>query len=245
MGCGGYSGHNETGGKTPGLYVLPPPAGAAKVGEVVDNGKGEDWWGDEYYKTGAGAGKYQGQYSGSSYQSTCSAKPKCPGHDGMTVVHVYPNNATLSGASRYELQRHGVDLLIDCGVDVSNSGFVKSAPPGFEDLRLHGVVPRVLRLDWTDRGAPSVGWEFWRALREKFEAGWNIVACCFGGHGRTGTCLAALLIEDGMTALDAIEHVRTVHCSDAVESKSQELYLEWLGEVMPPREEGKGKVKSA
>jgi protein-tyrosine phosphatase len=147
----------------------------------------------------------------------------------LTVVHAYPDGTTLSGASRYELNRYGVDLLIDCGVDVSNNGFVKGCPAGFEKLKSFGVVPNVLKLDWPDRGAPPVGLDFWRELRRLFQGGWNVVACCLGGHGRTGTCLAALLIEDGMSAKDAIGQVRTVHCVDAVESKAQEMYLEWLG----------------
>ena len=150
----------------------------------------------------------------------------------------------MAGAGRYDLQRYGIDLLIDCGADVSNNGFVKTCPPGFELLRTFGIVPNVLKLDWIDRSAPPVGWEFWRALRNMFQPKWNVVACCIGGHGRTGTCLAALLIEDGMSAKDAIEQVRTVHCKDAVESQVQEWYLSWLSDVMPPREEVEGSLEA-
>lgn len=187
-----------------------------------------------------GSHHYSGRQDYPTYNAPAlPAYKKCPGHDGLTVVYAYENGTTLSGASRYDLLKHGVDLLIDCGVDVPNGSFVKMCPPGFEDLKLHGIVPNVLRLDWPDRAAPSVGWEFWRALRDKFQPGWNVTACCIGGHGRTGTCLSALLIEDGMSAKDAIDQVRTVHCTSAVESAVQELYLDWLASVMPRREEGK------
>lgn len=177
--------------------------------------------------------------AGYTYNTGTPYQKKCPGHDGLTIVHAYPNGATLCGASRYDLMKHGVDLLIDCGVDVTNAGFVKSAPVGFEDLKAYGFVPNVLKLDWPDRSAPAVGWEFWRSLREKFQKDWNIVACCIGGHGRTGTCLSALLIEDGMSATEAIDQVRTIHCTYAVESPAQEVYLEWLASTMPPRKEDK------
>lgn len=188
-----------------------------------------------------GTAQPTGAYTPSAWQGDTPAYTqykKCGGHDGLKTVHCYANGTTLSGASRYDLQKHGVDLLIDCGVEVSNQPFVKVCPAGFEDLKQYGMIPNVLRLDWADRTAPPVGWEFWRRLRDKFEEGWAVVACCMGGHGRTGTCLAALLIEDGFSADDAIDHVRTVHCKEAIETESQELYLSWLGSSMPPRKEG-------
>ena len=46
--------------------------------------------------------------------------------------------------------------------------------------------------------------------------------CCDAGFGRTGTVLAAWLIRaKGMSAAEAITHIRAVYASDAVESGGQ------------------------
>lgn len=230
--------HDEPVGPPDGKNYAPVSM-PKKDDKVIEMGPGKGY--TPVHSAAHGGNNNSGVYGKGGYyypQSNAYSK-KCGGHDGLTVVHTYPNGANLSGASRYDLMRHGVDLIIDCGVDVANMSFVKSCPPEFDDLKAYGVVPYLLRLDWPDRTAPAVGWQFWRALREKFRDGWNIVACCLGGHGRTGTCLAALLIEDGLDSEEAIEKVRTLHCDSAVESASQELYLKWLAAEMPPREEVK------
>lgn len=151
---------------------------------------------------------------------------KCDGHSGRVGVHEYADGTVLSGASRMELDRRGVDLLIDCGVGVENIAFTKGTlPQGFEGLAGWGLMPRIVRLDWPDRTVPFVGLDFWRMLRSLFQPKWNVVCCCFGGHGRTGTALASLLIEDGIMAHEAIRWVRDVHCEHAIETKGQEAYL--------------------
>jgi protein-tyrosine phosphatase len=48
---------------------------------------------------------------------------------------------------------------------------------------------------------------------------------CLGGHGRTGTALACLAIRTGHPAGDAVDWVRTVYCSSAVETPEQEAFV--------------------
>lgn len=51
------------------------------------------------------------------------------------------------------------------------------------------------------------------------------VFACVGGHGRTGTALAAMLIAAGMAPEDAIAYVRQKHCRSATETPGQTPYL--------------------
>lgn len=61
-------------------------------------------------------------------------------------------------------------------------------------------------------------------LKEQLEEGKKIHVGCIGGHGRTGMVLAALacVVE---SKKDAIQYIRSVYCSKAVETKSQVIFL--------------------
>jgi hypothetical protein len=79
----------------------------------------------------------------------------------------------------------------------------------------------------TDMAAPSSGKSFIKLVDwsiKQLEAGKTIHAGCIGGHGRTGTFLAALygVIQDDK---DAIEKVRKIYCKKAVESRVQIQFL--------------------
>lgn len=62
----------------------------------------------------------------------------------------------------------------------------------------------------------------WSARQLK--AGKDIHAGCIGGHGRTGTYLAAL-VAHVMKKQDAIQWVRENYCKKAVESQAQVTFL--------------------
>jgi hypothetical protein len=77
-----------------------------------------------------------------------------------------------------------------------------------------------------DMSVPSDVGEFrklveWTALQLKL--GRKVHCGCIGGHGRTGTFLAALVAEHGEK--DAINYVRQHYCQKAVESASQIKFL--------------------
>lgn len=59
---------------------------------------------------------------------------------------------------------------------------------------------------------------------EQLKAGKTVHCGCIGGHGRTGTFLAALYTK--MTGeKDSIKHIREVYCERAVESDEQITFL--------------------
>jgi protein-tyrosine phosphatase len=126
------------------------------------------------------------------------------------------------------------DLIIDLAtiVKVHLSPFVKSASPerfhALNSLSLSEakVKSEVLALDWPDMSAPRATLAFWQELWQMLPK--KTVICCIGGHGRTGTCLASLMITDGIDYYSAVETVRADHCHKAIESLAQESYLHRL-----------------
>jgi len=131
------------------------------------------------------------------------------------------------------------DLVIDGG-NVLSSHYHKSpadiltgdvglveALKSFVTNKMSGKT-KVLQIDWTDREAPTLDPAFWPALRAKLSG--KILCNCQGGHGRSGSSLAALIMCcTDYSPLDAITHVRTVHCARAIESSAQHEYLNKVG----------------
>ena len=68
---------------------------------------------------------------------------------------------------------------------------------------------------WTEFGAP---------ITQMLQDGESIVVHCAGGLGRSGTVVARLLVDSGMSPLAAIEAVRRAR-PGAIESTAQENYL--------------------
>lgn len=78
----------------------------------------------------------------------------------------------------------------------------------------------------TDMRAPDNAGEFTKLVnwtRKQLEAGLKVHCGCIGGHGRTGTFLAALVASYGEQ--DAITYVRENYCHKAVESTEQIKFL--------------------
>jgi hypothetical protein len=94
----------------------------------------------------------------------------------------------------------------------------------FATCEIQSVIPSMY-IKWPDMGvipikdySEVIVWCMTRVMEidAKLEIG------CYGGHGRTGTVLAGLLVYNGMDGHDAIKEVRTRYCDRAIESKSQE-----------------------
>lgn len=101
--------------------------------------------------------------------------------------------------------------------------------PGFRP-RFAGYKPSKLMIyPWPDLGLPREPARFRRALHwllRQAAEGRRVEIGCAGGHGRTGTTLAGLLVLQGMTTPRAIQTIRRDYCHDAVETKSQTEMLQ-------------------
>jgi len=93
---------------------------------------------------------------------------------------------------------------------------------------------------WEDYGTPYVPWAAVREVVEGFYArakrGERVEVGCMGGHGRTGTFLAAvvMLADPNMTPEGAVSWVRSHYCHKAVEDASQEYWLRWFADPSLP-----------
>jgi hypothetical protein len=91
-----------------------------------------------------------------------------------------------------------------------------------------------IRLDWDDYSVPSLDVQFWYDLYEYIVANnAHVLVFCVGGHGRTGTAMASLLVASGYTAQESIKILRENYCQKAVESKLQEQYVHQVEEGRP------------
>lgn len=182
--------------------------------------------------------------------SRCNAK-----HDGS--IYIYKRgDITLGGARGSDLDGKYPELVIDlAGVYLerverlsremeSLKDFVKSGPDRFNVLREHVrsdrvqlQFPEVLRLAWPDMKEPPVTIDFWRELWKLLPPSGHTLFTCIGGHGRTGTALAAMILVDDpkISAKDAMDLVRKLHCSHAIESTSQEDYIEEIAKARHAR----------
>lgn len=164
-------------------------------------------------------------------------RPMVPGgccHDASVAALVLSGGRKLYGAQGAKIVNGGhLDLILDCAGHVQTpKAFVKASGTGAGKYRkLNGLVwPDVVRLDWPDMTAPTkVGIKFWQELHRLLPQ--HTAVACMGGHGRTGTALAALLVADGMGGQAAIDRVRKEHCPRAIETKEQEEYIRGLAKA--------------
>lgn len=186
-----------------------------------------------YSKTG---GSMHGSYwSGTGSQGASDwCKFKHEGTSAMAYVELDDKTKVhLHGAAKPDLdfgafaQPH---LLLNLtGSSVGTKNIILKTPQGWS-LDEHALTIDEILLDWPDRGVPALRASFWKAIWQGVidKKITRIIACCLGGHGRTGTTLAALLVARGFTAKQAIAFVRKTHCTKAIETESQEDYLAYI-----------------
>lgn len=138
-----------------------------------------------------------------------------------------------------EIHRHLTPVVLPDGTRVTAASFDPAAPYArdrepdyglYLDSRWqppwdHGYV------EWPDFGVPADTPAVVGALKtilERARSGQHIEVGCLGGHGRTGTALAALAVLAGHPAGDAVAWVRSSYCAKAVETPGQEAFIAGL-----------------
>src|SRR3990172_128587 len=173
------------------------------------------------------------------------SKWKC--HEGNMFVFDSPSGVLkFHGAGRTRgLQVRAGWLYLDCA-DLYLPAVMCS---GFAPMMLASHIPKRLRVgvDWPDMGIPLLDKEFWLALLSDLEQlaanvknkPLNVVACCQGGHGRTGSALSVIA---GLYKLadNPVEFVRKKYCDKAVETTGQVNYVKDITELKFTAEPGKG-----
>lgn len=207
--------------------------------------------GREKVKGGSSANTSNVSYSypKKSYSEWCEIHAPTPEQDPVFEadnIRLYIANST--GARK---NAHLFDVAIDGGnvLDVPGE---HDLPVIYGDPRIKGKLerfviregskklaewPKIVKIRWYDRCPPPVTPAFWPALlgelkrlQESIGRPLNLVTICQGGHGRSGSALAALMMcLSNYTPLDALTHIRALHCARAIESKDQHIYLNAVG----------------
>jgi hypothetical protein len=185
---------------------------------------------------------YPGSYDYNHWFKSCS-------HE-ITPIFTLGNEKqtpiTFCGATKETVQPWKLlsdDLVLNVsGYSLSTTSELFKGPIEFASLKalLPIVHVKEIMLGWLDGSSFPATVEFWQRFYDICqEQGYKrVIACCLGGHGRTGTALAAILIANGaMTDLEAIAFIQKQYCSEAIETKSQELYLEKLYFELCPEEQ--------
>lgn len=85
---------------------------------------------------------------------------------------------------------------------------------------------------WPDYGVPRIAQVAADAITEAYQRiteGWLVETGCIGGHGRTGTVLACMVILAGETDPEAaMRYVWKNYCTEAIESKAQMDFIRWF-----------------
>ena len=183
--------------------------------------------------------------TGYGYTNQCNHKPQRifahnptkPG-DGWEV-YVGTKSAVIP-----EIAEMDFDIILNC----ADSGSVlpeHKIPLSF-GKKYEKLKAKEVEFDWPDYGVPMIKPEFWGELMQYIkDKKSKVLIFCMGGHGRTGTCISALMIANGWKPRDAEKWIREHYCSKAVESVSQEAYLNKLGEFYGKEESEKSKKAKA
>lgn len=134
--------------------------------------------------------------------------------------------------------KNDFDFIVDCG-DVFKVSDQNNMLMGDSELvnklskySTRARPTRIFQIDWDDRRAPDLEPDFWPALLPLLRG--DVCVNCQGGHGRSGTsavCLMMVMAPD-YSALDAITHLRAVHCPRAIESKLQHEYINLVAKYL-------------
>jgi hypothetical protein len=102
------------------------------------------------------------------------------------------------------------------------------------------VAARPVHVDWPDFGViqPERLAEVAAEVAGAIAAGQSVEIACLGGHGRTGTLLAAVIGHaEGLGAAAALREARRRYCPPAVATRAQvRLIYAALGAPPPPPE---------
>jgi hypothetical protein len=109
---------------------------------------------------------------------------------------------------------------------------------------------REIALNWPDRGTVSLPSGWWKDLLKHIQnKHLKMLVFCIGGHGRTGTAVASMLVVGlGWEPKKACEWVWKHYCDEAIETEKQVDYVyRMAGQkyVAPKKETGTGTSNSS
>lgn len=120
---------------------------------------------------------------------------------------------------------------VDVGVYLTDQWLAQTAvSPGLSVPWAQGqLMTKGIYMDWPDMGGHKSlehVVEVVDYMLEEIEKGVQFEIGCWGGHGRTGTLLACVLVRQGLPPPYAVRMVRESYCAKAIESSEQMEFIE-------------------
>lgn len=204
--------------------------------------------GHKRYKKGKKGKKGKGKGEKLHYGGDYDYRDSVTGYRAKTCIHkgqdsiMQVHGCNIFASSSFYGDEEGAEfgLVLNC----ANTGLTAmTVPPKMRHLlKYYQPTNRVIKVPWKDFGGPPVTFEFWPALVQELTGVPDLLVFCIGGHGRTGTALAAIWIAANpkISGVEAINLVRKVYCVDAIEAVEQVDYLVRMAEAFGgPSYEGK------
>jgi hypothetical protein len=165
-------------------------------------------------------------YTTTNWHHTHKPEQMIEGKDKKWGVWVGSRDGVVPSANEFDIAMNlsGRTILQDHSIPI----------PELEKWANGGNKFTEIIMDWPDGDAINLPLQFWLDLMTYLqEKQRKLVVFCIGGHGRTGTALACMLIAGlGWKAKKAIAWVRSTHCQRAIETKRQEDYIFQIGAAM-------------
>lgn len=187
----------------------PLPSEKAKV-------SGKEWNGGNWSRYGTRV--YNGGYQ-------ASLKPICK-HPPRLVID--QPGMQVSFGKKWDCEDHLSDFTVAVNLTGSSAKRKHDIPiPSLAKWATYSKCIEVV-LDWPDFGVLPFPLEFWEDLTQAIrDNGGKGLVFCQGGHGRTGTAMACLLISElDYTAAQAKAWVWENYCEEAIEGTAQEKYID-------------------
>lgn len=156
------------------------------------------------------------------YMPLCSHRP-------FKLINGRSWSVWAASKEEARLARRDFDIIINCTGMAGPSREQHRLPSGLEKfVSKNRKEPEEILLDWFDGEDIDLEPEFWPALAEylsKHRA--RTLVHCIGGHGRTGTAIACLMVAScNFGAHKAINWIRKHYCEEAIETMKQIWYVE-------------------
>jgi len=177
-------------------------------------------------------GKGTGKKGKKSTATTYTYGPFCPVHHHRVPFKFSGFEVYLSASRDFYTEAQAKPADISLYFDTAWIGkwdvvWGTERPPWMPKLAV-----QLYQIYWPDMGVmdiqrllPLLKW-----TGEQIVAGKRIEIGCMGGHGRTGTFLACLMVVFGWDGKEAIKEVRRQYCDSAIETPAQEKLI---AEEMP------------
>lgn len=156
-------------------------------------------------------------------------------HWGNKFVFQWQNIRFFGAGNFRGLSFAGIDVFIDCGANVEHDSALKLKNRG----QLQAPEECIIKINWSDGNAPDLTEEDWRDLIDSLgqlrlrlgRENLNVLVCCLGGHGRTGTALAIFAALTGVASRKPVSFIRKQYCINAIETQSQCGYIKKIAKT--------------